>query len=205
MKSKYEFLIIVLFFLLSANTFSQSYSIDNFEDLNNWQKVVSDGVIMKISLADGYKGKCIKIDYEFKGAGYCGIQKNILIDLPKNYTFNYYLKANSQNNNLEFKLSDSTGDNVWWLKQFNFEFPTQWQKTIIRKRDIKFAWGPVGGGEIKKVYSLQIIISASQGGKGSVYIDELNLEEVTPPQKSKCKTNYFCIINSTRLYSKFIN
>ena len=177
------FLISVLFqFLLLSNTFSQSLQIDNFENFNDWQKVISDGVSMHLSIVDGYKGKCLKVDYEFNGSGYCGIQKNISLELPKDYKFNYYLKANSPNNNLEFKLTDSTGENVWWLNQHNFEFPNQWQKMVVRRRDIAFAWGPIGGGEMNKVYNLQIIISASQGGKGTIYLDELNLDEVIPPK-----------------------
>ncbi len=179
--------LFALVLLSSQVLFAQSLQIDNCEDLSHWQKVVSDGAAMQLSLIDGYKGKCIKIDYEFKGAGYCGIQKNISLDLPNNYMFNYYLKANSPDNNLEFKLSDSTGDNVWWLKQYDYEFPSQWEKEIVRKRDIKFAWGPAGGGEIKKAYSLQIIISAAQRGKGSVYIDQLSLEKIIPPQNPNAK------------------
>ncbi len=179
----------ILLVISSSNfSFSQSHLIGEFENIDDWQRVVSDGVTMDLSFVDGYIGKCIKIDYEFKGSGYCGIQKNISLPLPDDYKFTYYLKGNSPNNNLEFKLADASGDNVWWLNKHDFEFPNQWQKMVVKKRDITFAWGPVGGGNLKKVYSLQIIISASQGGKGSVYIDEIKFEKILPPKNPNAKT-----------------
>ena len=67
---------------------------------------------------------------------------------------------------------------------------------LVRRRDITFAWGPIEGGEINKAYNLQIIISASQGGKGTVYIDDLNFEKIIPPSNPNAKpivTAYFNI------------
>ncbi|MEO8398311.1 MAG: discoidin domain-containing protein, partial [Ignavibacteriaceae bacterium] len=176
--------IILIFFSLSFINlnYSQSKLVDDFENIGNWNKVVSDGVTMELSLVDGFKGKCLRIDYEFKGSGYCGIQKDFVLHLPNDYKFSYYIKANSPKNNLELKLIDSTGDNVWWLNQPGFEFPNQWQKMVVKKRDINFAWGPKGGGDLKKVFNLQIIIAAAQGGKGTVYIDELRFDEIFPPK-----------------------
>ena len=141
MNFKINLLAFSILLMFTNLSFSQSTLLDDFEDLSNWQKIVSDGVSMHLSIVDGYKGKCIKLDYEFKGSGYCGIQKNISLNLPQNYKFSYYLKANSPNNNLEFKLTDSTGDNVWWLNQRNLEFPTQWQRDVSQKKRYHFCMG----------------------------------------------------------------
>ena len=84
----------------------------------------------------------------------------------------------SPKNNLEFKLVDKSGDNVWWKNQRNYDFPNDWEKITIKKRDIEFAWGPIGGGEIKNFERIQIIIAAAEGGKGTIYLDELKIEEI---------------------------
>jgi hypothetical protein len=83
-------------------------------------------------------------------------------------------------NNLEFKLVDSTGDNVWWRNQRNFEFPDRWKRVAIRKRQIEFAWGPKGGGNLEHVAAIEFAISAGSGGRGTVDIDDLHLDRRDP-------------------------
>ncbi len=173
------YLCITAFFTSDA----QTKLIDSFEDLSTWHKVVSDGAKMELSLAPGENGNSLVINYEFSGAGYCGIVKDIPMQLPENYKFSFYLKANSPRNNLEFKLDDSTGDNVWWHVNRSYNFPAKWTKHTIRKRDITFAWGPKGGGELNKLYKIEIIISAAAGGKGKVCLDNLEFTKLPPPLK----------------------
>ena len=79
-------------------------------------------------------------------------------------------------NTLEFKLVDSTGDNVWWYTERDRSFPAGWQRVTIRRRQIVFAWGPAGGGDLKRAASLELVITAGKGGgKGSVWFDDLVL------------------------------
>jgi len=163
------------------NIFAQDTIIDNFESINSWQKVVSDGARMNVSLVKGVIGNAIKIDYKFTGAGYCGIVKNVNVNLHSNYVFTFYCKANSPKNNLEFKLDDSTGNNVWWYVFRRFDFPKNWTQLTVRKRQIAFAWGPRGGGELKHLRKIELIISAAAGGSGTVYLDELSFKELPPP------------------------
>ncbi len=37
--------------------------LDDFDNLDNWKAIKSDGAEIKISSAEGIKGKCIRIDY----------------------------------------------------------------------------------------------------------------------------------------------
>ena len=59
-------------------------------------------------------------------------------------------------NTLEFKLVDASGENVWWYNQRNVEFPTTWTTFSRKKRQISFAWGPLGGGELRRVAAIEI-------------------------------------------------
>ena len=172
---------IFIIYIFSINLFPQTSTIDNFENLNSWHQVISDGAAMNISLVPGFKGNAVKIDYQFKGDGYCGIVKEFPHNLPPNYKFNFYCKGISPKNNLEFKLDDSTGDNVWWYVFRRYDFPKEWTLHTIRKRQITFAWGPKGGGELSHVNKIELIISAAEGGSGTVYLDELSFSELPPP------------------------
>jgi len=180
MKEKLIKLIAFILVLLSLaiQIFAQSKTLDDFNSIDGWKIVKSDGVEIKISSSTGINGKCIKIDYNFtKGSGYGGIQKIIPIEYPNNFQFSFYLKGNSPNNNLEFKLVDESGDNVWWFNNRNYEFPNQWKKYVIKKRKIEFAWGPTSDKSLRKTNRLEFIISSFNGGKGTIYIDELKFEE----------------------------
>ena len=183
---------LIFFCLTSLHTqiLPQQMVIDNFDYLSNWKEIVSDGAKIKPSIQTGLNGDCLRIDYEFIGAGYCGIEKLFPFDLPNNYKFTFLLKGDSPKNNLEFKLVDKSGDNVWWKNQRRFDFPSEWEKITIKKKDIEFAWGPSGGGELKNFEKIQIIIAAADGGKGTIFLDNLSFEEIAPPKDPDAKPIY---------------
>lgn len=193
----------ILFLLISfySQMSPQQLVIDKFDDLANWKDIVSDGTSLKLSIEQGLNGDCLKIDYEFNGAGYCGIEKDFPFVLPMNYKFRFSLRGDSPKNNLEFKLVDKSGDNVWWKNQRNFDFPTDWEKITIKKQDIEFAWGPIGSGEIKNFEKIQIIIAASEGGKGTIFLDDLSFEEIALPEYPNAKP----IVSSSNSSDKKLN
>jgi len=172
--------LILVLLSLAIQIFAQSKTLDDFSSVKGWNVFSSDGVELKISSSNGINGKCIRIDYNFqKGSGYGGIQKVIPIEYPDNFQFSFYLKAKSPNNNFEFKLGDESGENVWWFNNRNYEFPGDWKKYIIKKRKIEFAWGPTQDKSLTKTNRLEFTIASYNGGKGTVFIDELCFEPTT--------------------------
>jgi hypothetical protein len=185
----YLFIFFLILFITDYS-FCQKKSLDNFENILNWKVITSDGVTLNTSSSAGYSGNSIRLNFKFNtGAGYCGIRKDIQIELPENYEFSFYIRGEMPVNNLEFKLVDSTGDNVWWVNNRNYEFPSEWKKITIKKRHINFAWGPVGGGDIKKMYHLEIFIAAGSGGKGFFEISDLNFEPLQREEDSRFSAN----------------
>jgi hypothetical protein len=110
-------------------------------------------------------------------AGYAIARKPVSIDLPADYEFSFWVRGPAAPNNLEFKLIDASGDNVWWVNQRNFVFPSQWTPVVLKKRHFQFAWGPLGGGEPHHIAAIEIVVTAGSGGRGSVWIDDLMLAE----------------------------
>lgn len=174
-----QFFTIIFLFLLFINTcyYAQTKIVDDFESIDDWEIVSSEGVSIQLSQSEGVSGNAIKLDFNFiSGAGYGGFQKTFPLDLPENFQFSFYIRADAPSNNLEFKLIDESGDNVWWRNQVNFEFPKQWKKITIKKRNIEFAWGPAQDKNLKKTHKLQFMIASFNGGKGSVYFDNFRFE-----------------------------
>jgi hypothetical protein len=183
------FLIIALVFVHTEQSlFAQEKVLESFDltsSTQEWNIYKADGVEIEISPAEGFKGNGIKLDYNFtKGTGYGGIQKIIPIELPENYQFTFNLKAESPPNNFEIKFLDSTGQNVWWVNNRNYDFPKEWKKVKINKRHINFAWGPTEDRSLKRINRIEFTIASYVGGSGKVYIDELKFEELPPENNS---------------------
>jgi hypothetical protein len=184
-KDAQKLLSLILVIVLSKNIFSQASTLDNFETKNRWNFIKSDGVELKLSNENGLDGKAIRFDYDFlKGTGYGGIQKFFPIDLPENYEFTFYLKANSPPNNFEIKFIDSSGNNVWWVNKHNFDFPKDWKKIKIKKRHISFAWGPTSDHSLKRIDRIEFTVSSFVGGKGTIWLDDLKFKPLSPEKDS---------------------
>lgn len=177
-------LITISLLLFSAQMNAQLSTLDEFETTQGWTFIRSDGVDLNIRIEKGLTGNAIRFDYDFtKGTGYGGIQKLFPVDLPDNYEFTFYLKADSPDNNFEIKFIDSTGNNVWWVSNRNYRFPQEWKKIRIKKRHIGFAWGPTTDINLKGVDRIEFTIASFVGGKGTVWIDDLKFEPL-PPERS---------------------
>ena len=150
--------------------------LDDFESSSAWSAVPASGVTMKLTAAPGPHGNALRADFDFHGGGgYAVLHRKLDLDLPDNYRFEYSIRGETAPQNLELKLIDDSGENVWWLNRVNFEYPRQWTTDRVRKRQISFAWGPKGGGELHHVAALEFAITAGSGGKGTVWFDDLTL------------------------------
>jgi hypothetical protein len=181
-QSRFERVVRGTLAFLAVSLLSSSLAaapIDDFETVDGWIAAPSDGVELHItSVPGGVSGRAMRLDYDFHGgAGYAIARKPLKLSLPDDYEFTFQLRGESPRNTLEFKLLDPSGESVWWLNQRNFEFPEAWKRMRIKKRHLEFAWGPSGGAPLKETSALEIVITASSGGKGSVFIDDLEFVE----------------------------
>lgn len=177
--------ILILLLLTGPAIFAQIKALDAFENTDGWYFIKSDGVTLHVSNEKGLTGNAIRFDYDFtKGTGYGGIQKLFPIDLPENFEFTFYVKAESPANNFEIKFIDSTGNNVWWVSNRNYDFPGEWKKIRIKKRHIGFAWGPTTDQSLKRIDRIEFTIASFVGGKGTLWIDDLRFEPLQPEAQS---------------------
>ena len=155
--------------------------LDDFQDIGSWSAYAADGVEIDLAQDEGRDGPSLRIDFRFrKGGGYAVFRKEFGIDLPDDYMFTFAMRGEAPSNHLEFKLIDSTGENVWWNVRRDMNFPETWETFRIKRRHIQFAWGPRGGGEIEHVHAIEFAITAGSGGEGSVWIDDLTLTTLPP-------------------------
>ena len=159
--------------------------LDGFEDPAPWTTVPASGVLMKLSAAPGAAGRALQVDFDFqKGGGYAVVRRALDVELPANYRITFMVRGECGPQNLELKLVDASGENVWWKNRRDFAFPKVGEKVTTRKRQIEFAWGPAGGGEIRRVAAIEFAVTAGSGGRGTVWLDELAIEALPPDRKS---------------------
>lgn len=176
---KIVFSIMLIF--TSLCNLAQVRTLDEFEIKDGWGFNKSDGVNVSLTNEPGITGNAIRFDYDFtKGTGYGGIQKWFPIDLPDNFEFTFNLKADSPPNNFEIKFIDSSGNNVWWVNNRNYDFPEEWKKIRIKKRHINFAWGPTSDQHLTRIDRIEFTIASYVGGKGSIWLDDLKFEPLPP-------------------------
>jgi len=152
--------------------------IDQFEDLSGWNPVASGHAELHISKDTGPAGAAMRLDFDFKGGGgFVVARRRFSLPLPDAYAFSFRLRGAAPRNKFEFKLVDPGGKNVWRYHQEAFEFTPEWQPLLIRSSQIEFAWGPAGGGRMTEVGAIELVIAAGPGGKGTVWISDLQCED----------------------------
>jgi hypothetical protein len=156
-------------------------TLDDFETLTGWTATGSPGTAVEIAQDSGHEGKGMRIDFDFTGNGFAFVRKEFKLPLPRNYAFTFWLRGDALPNDFQFKLVGPTGNDVWWKRQPGFHFPAEWQHTVVRKTRLEFAWGPSAGAALQRTGAIEFAIASSEGGKGSIWIDDLRFEERRPP------------------------
>ncbi len=151
--------------------------LDGFERLDRWRALPADGVELSLRSAPGRTGRAMRLEFAFRsGGGYAIARRELDLPLPPNYAFRFWIRGDAPPNTLEFKLVARSGENVWWYTERDRVLATGWQQVTIRRRQIAFAWGPRGGGELDRAAALELVITAGRGGgRGSLWIDDLTL------------------------------
>ena len=171
------------FGMSSAWAGGQDRLLDGFDTLTAWTADASDGVKASAASTAGLHGRALRLDFDLgKSAGYAFVRRELPLDLPENFELSFLLRAKAPTNNFEVKLTDASGENVWWFERKDFEFPSEWRRIKIKKRQIAFAWGPTQDRTLRRIDSLEFVVGAGRGGgNGSIEIDDLRFRELPPP------------------------
>ncbi len=159
--------------------------LDGFDDPAQWQVVTSNQVSGALRTVDGVDGAALCLDYDFNGvSGHVGIQRELAMQYPENFRFGFQLRGESPANDLQFKLIDASGDNVWWVNRPKYAYPEAWTEVRYRTRHIDKAWGPDPDRTLRASRKIEFTIYNNAGGAGSVCFDTLTFEALPPDDTS---------------------
>lgn len=148
--------------------------LDFFEDPARWLAVPSGGSMLRLSPDRG----ALRMDFDFKGGrGFVVARREAGLAMPPEFVLRFKLRGRGPVNHFEIKLVDESGRNVWRHERRNLRPPARWREMRIGGHEFDFAWGPAGGGGITKAGALEFAVVAGEGGAGSVWLDDLRIED----------------------------
>ena len=149
--------------------------LDSGDNASSWTAEASPGATARVIHGLGRQGGAVGLSYDLgQGRNHVIARLPVSVDLPANYMFVLAWRGTAAVNNIEIKFV--SGDNVWWRRLDEFQFPTQWKDLRVSKQRIEFAWGPADGGMPVHVDAIEVAVVAGEGGKGEIWIDEVRLE-----------------------------
>lgn len=167
----------LLFALILAQLFAGTAQAAPMIDASPWRAGASDNVVSAVNNAP------TKFNYHFNGAGYAFIVHELDFRPAENYEITIPIRGNGAGNHLEIKFTDSSGDNVWWVRRENFVPNSNWQTIKIKPRHIGFAWGPIADRSFKGAVRMEIVVvkTADGASEGSLEIGEIEYNTLPPP------------------------
>ncbi|MEY5012741.1 MAG: hypothetical protein RLZ22_695 [Verrucomicrobiota bacterium] len=138
------------------------------EDLGAWKVFASGQAEGQVSRgADGG----LKLDYDFhEGGGFVALRRELEFAMPESYELGFDLSGSGAKNDFEFKLADQAGVNVWRHRREPLDLGREPLAFRVCERDLPFAWGPAGGGTLSAVGAVEFVVTATEGGRGSLEI-----------------------------------
>ncbi len=173
-----------------------------FDDVNAWQLITSNQVSGALRPVMAGSGRALCLDYDFHDvSGYVGIRRPLEMTWPENYQVSFMLRGDSPANDLQFKLIDASGDNVWWVNRPGYVFPKDWTQVSYRKRHIEKAWGPGQDKTLRRTAAVEFTLYSKVGGKGTVCFDRLTMQ-VLPKEDTSALTTSVIADTATALQQR---
>jgi hypothetical protein len=153
---------------------------------SEWQAIVSGNAQLKLATLSAGRTAALQMDFDFQGGGgFVVARRAFKRAMPEEFAVRFRLRGRGAVNNLELKLVDATGQNVWRYVQKDLQPPARWKRMTVDSRDIEFAWGPSSGGRIQALATIELAIVAGEGGHGTWWIADLEIEDSGPSQPPK--------------------
>ena len=148
-----------------------------------WQAIVSGNAELKLSTVRAGAAPALQMDFDFKGAGgFVVARRADTRSMPEEFAVSFRLRGRGAVNNLELKLVDASGLNVWRYVHKDLEPPARWKRMTVESSEIDFAWGPASGGRIATLGSMEFAIVAGAGGAGTLWISDVRIEDRSPKE-----------------------
>lgn len=159
---------------------AQERVLDDFASIASWKADASNDVRAALRAESGADGPALCLDFDFgQVSGYAIARRELPLEFGPNYELGFDVRGDAQPNTLQFKLVDTSGENVWWINRPDFAFSRAWQSLRFKKRHVEFAWGPTPVRTLTKTAAVEFVVASGKGGgKGSVCFRRLAMRSL---------------------------
>ncbi|HZP42448.1 MAG TPA: discoidin domain-containing protein [Candidatus Binatia bacterium] len=145
-------------------------------ELEGWSASAAPGSRARLAVEPGPGGRSLRLDFDLAGPGAWAVARRaIAATLPRSWVAALALRGAAPSVELQVKLVDATGANVWWWRRAG-ALPRTALRLVLRRAALAFAWGPAGGGEPEQLGAVEVAVAAGEAGAGTLWIDDLRLE-----------------------------
>jgi len=149
--------------------------------LSEWQPTASGDAVLRLSAVFAGRAPALQMDFAFKdGGGFVVARRALSRSMPAEYALDFRLRGRGAVNQLELKLVDTTGRNVWRRVIKDPHLTARWRRIRVESHEIDFAWGPAGGGNISQLGFVEFAVVAAERGEGMLGIADLAIEDLSP-------------------------
>ena len=151
-------------------------TVDAFESTGGWSARTPNGATLRLSSDSGYRGRSIRLDFDFGAASVPAvIRRAVNLALPPNYEITLRHRGENALVGLQVRLIDQSGEHVLSAGEGELETSRVWTELVRKKRQFAMTRGASTGG-IGRATAIEIaILPAASGGRGTLWIDELQL------------------------------
>jgi hypothetical protein len=145
--------------------------------LDAWRAAAAPGAQVRLSCEQGAAGVALRADVTLAGHGSWAIFRHeAALELPPHYVMVLAVRGTLPPTELQVKLVDASGANVWWWRLRPHVFSTSPQRLVLRRAALAFAWGPLSGGDPRRLSAVEVALTADDGRSGTCWVDELGIE-----------------------------
>jgi len=150
---------------------------------SDWRPASSADAVVRLSEVMAGQNPALQMEFEFKqGGGFVVARRAWSLSLPSEFAVHCRLRGRGAVHQLEFKLVDPSGQNVWRHVIQNPSLGSRWKRLRVPSREIDFAWGPAGGGRITELGFIEFAVVASESGTGSLGIADVAFDDLSPKE-----------------------
>jgi hypothetical protein len=142
-------------------------------DAASWTSAAAPGATATVAADAG----ALRFDFALAGHGAWAItRRELAITLPPHSVVTLRIRGVAAPAELQVKLVDATGANVWWWRRDAFVPPRAVETIVLRRASLAFAWGPRSGGDPDRLGAVELAVASDAGAAGTWWIESLRIE-----------------------------
>ena len=158
-------------------------------DLAGWSANAAGGSHAALACERAASGSVLRIDFDLAGHGAWAIaRRQLAAAMPPHYVVSLRLRGVGHGDELQVKLVDASGANVWWWRRHGFVPPAAAARLVLHRAGLQRAWGPARAADPDRIGAIEIAVAADRDARGSLWIEDLRIEprEIAPGPPRPC-------------------